>query len=206
MTLLAVGAAVAIAGCGQSSGDDQAAPPPSAPSSSASTDPSTTPPSSESSEPEPSSEPAPAPPPQASGDCRANELELSIGQGDAAAGTVYKQLRFTNVGDRECTVQGWPGVSYVGGDDGHQIGESAFREGEKGGAIELGKGESAFADIGMVNVGNFDQAQCEPEQVRGLRVYPPQETESMFVQLDGTGCRGDDIPGNQLTVKTIQKG
>ncbi|WAL69919.1 DUF4232 domain-containing protein [Amycolatopsis cynarae] len=138
--------------------------------------------------------------------CKSSELKLSLGRGDAAAGTVYRPLIFTNTGDHQCVLQGFPGVSYVGGDDGHQIGAPASRNGAKGAAVTLNKGESAFADVGLVNVQNYDAATCRPEQARGLRVYPPQETQSMFIDLPSTACANPGIPGNQLTVKTLEKG
>jgi hypothetical protein len=37
-------------------------------------------------------------------------------------------------------------------------------------------------------------------------VYPPQETASLYLELPTTGCGSDRIPGNQLTVTTIEKG
>jgi hypothetical protein len=147
----------------------------------------------------------PAPRPD-NGLCKAADLQLSLGHGDAAAGTAYKPLRFTNISDHPCTIQGFPGVSYVAGTDGHQVGAPAYRDGAKGAAIKLNKGETASADIGFVNVQNYDGTTCQPQPVRGLRVYPPQETEAKFVEYQGTGCANDKLPGNQLTVKTIHPG
>jgi hypothetical protein len=40
--------------------------------------------------------------------------------------------------------------------------------------------------------------------VRGIRVYPPHEYDSMFVPAPGTGCAATP-PGNQLTVQTIRR-
>lgn len=144
--------------------------------------------------------PAPASDPS---ECKVADLKLSLGRGDAAAGTVYRELRFTNKGSRTCKIQGFPGVSYVAGDDGHQVGPAAFREGTKGPAISLKPGMTVFAPLGMVQVGNYDPAVCKPTSVRGLRVYPPHEYDSMYVPAAGTGCAGSP-PGNQLTVRTIQ--
>ncbi|GAB2980536.1 DUF4232 domain-containing protein [Amycolatopsis acidiphila] len=138
--------------------------------------------------------------------CKSSDLKLSIGQGDAGAGTVYRPLVFTNVSDHTCTIQGFPGVSYVGGADGHQVGQPAVRVGAKGPAVTLNKGQTASAAIGFVNVQNFDTVTCQPQPVRGLRVYPPQETASLFVDMSTTGCGNDKIPGDQLTVKSIVKG
>lgn len=142
----------------------------------------------------------------ANGQCRSGDLKLSLGRAEGAAGTVYRPLVFTNIAGHQCVLQGFPGVSYVGGDDGHQIGAAAYRAGTKGGPVTLNQGESAFADLGLVNVQNFDPATCRPEQARGLRVYPPQETASMFVDLPATACANPNIPGSQITVKTIAKG
>ncbi|MFI7117678.1 DUF4232 domain-containing protein [Amycolatopsis sp. NPDC049868] len=158
-----------------------------------------------------SSAPAPQPvqpPAQASkndGLCKAGDVKLSIKDSDAAAGTVYRKLVITNASGHPCTIQGFPGVSYVTGADGHQVGEAAFRDGAKGGPVQLGNGESAIADVGFVNVRNYDEAVCKPTETRGLRVYLPQETASNFVPVQGLGCAGK-IPGNQLTVKTVHKG
>jgi hypothetical protein len=126
-----------------------------------------------------------------------------VGKGDAAAGTVYGALVFTNTGGKSCVIQGFPGVSYVAGSGGQQVGPAAVRVGAKGKAITLAPGASAQAPVGFTQVRNYDEAVCRPTPVRGLRVYPPHETASIFVPLDGTGCAGNP-PGQQLSVKTVQ--
>ncbi|WP_370444825.1 DUF4232 domain-containing protein [Amycolatopsis sp. CA-128772] len=150
---------------------------------------------------------APAAPPVAqpadNGLCKAGDVKLSLGQGDAGAGSRYRPLLITNSSAKPCTIQGFPGVSYVAGTDGHQVGKDAFREGGKGNAVKLNPGQTAAADIQFVNVGNFDPGACQPTQVKGLRIYLPQETASNFVPDEGTGCAGTKIPGNQLAVKTV---
>jgi hypothetical protein len=138
-------------------------------------------------------------------ECKVADLSLKFGGGDAAAGTTYRALVFTNKGTRTCTMQGFPGVSFVAGDDGHQVGPAAFRDGTKGPAVTLAPGASSFVDIGFVQVGNYDANVCKPTEVRGLRVYPPHDYDSMFLANPGTGCAGTP-PGNQLTVDTVKAG
>lgn len=138
--------------------------------------------------------------------CRSSDLRLSLGRGDAAAGTVYRPLEFTNVSDHPCVLAGFPGVSYVGGADGHQVGAPANRDGDTGSSITLGKGEAASATVGFTNIDNYDAVACQPQPVRGLRVYPPQETAALYIDMPTTGCGSDKIPGHQLKVKAIQKG
>jgi hypothetical protein len=138
------------------------------------------------------------------GRCESGDLRLSLAGGDAAAGTSYRSLVFTNVSGGPCTIQGFPGVSYVAGDDGHQVGAPAVRDGGRSTPITLAKGESASAVVGFVDVGNYDAVDCRPQPVQGLRVYPPEETVSKFVESPGTGCANDSI--QQLTVKPLQAG
>lgn len=147
----------------------------------------------------------PTPAAGSSKECKVADLKLSFGGGDAAAGTVYRALVFTNKGNRTCTIQGFPGVSYVAGDDGHQVGPAAFRNGSKGAVVTLKPGGTAFADIGFVQVANFEPSACKPTEVRGLRIYPPHEYDSMFIAAPGTGCSATP-PGNQLTVATVKAG
>lgn len=138
-------------------------------------------------------------------ECTAADLRLGLGQGNAAAGTTYRPLRFTNAGSRTCTIQGFPGVSYVAGDDGHQVGPAAFRVGTKGPVITLAPGRTAHAPVGFTQVRNFDPAVCRPTAVRGLRVYAPHDTAAMFLPMEGTGCAGTP-PSHQLVVRTMQSG
>jgi hypothetical protein len=208
--VLVSGALLLLAGCSGGESADAADPgvPDIAGSSSRQAPPSTAPPpASESVAPttvqaeQPPAEPAAG----NQGECKVADLELSFAGGDSAAGTTYRSLVFTNKGTRTCTIQGFPGVSYVTGDDGHQVGPAAYRAGAKGEVVTLNPGDSASSDIGFVQVANYDPAVCKPTDVRGLRIYPPHEYDSMFIASEGTGCAGTP-PGNQLTVGTVKPG
>jgi uncharacterized protein DUF4232 len=213
--LISGGAAIVLllAGCGSGGTAGQGSPDvPSIPGSSAT---STAPPAPTSAAPPATTAPSPAPgttkaeQPQAgpvagtTTECKVPDLKVSLGGGDSAAGTTYRAVVFTNKGTRTCTVQGFPGVSYVTGDDGHQVGPAAYRTGAKGALITLKPGGSASADVGFVQVRNFDAGVCRPTEVRGLRIYPPHEYNSVFLPAPGTGCAGTP-PGNQLTVATLK--
>ena len=135
--------------------------------------------------------------------CGTAELRGSLGPAEGAAGSVIAPLVLTNVGTRTCELRGFPGVSYVAGDDGHQVGPAAAMSGQRGGEVVLKPGAAAAAQLQMANVANFDAAVCNPTAVRGLRVYPPGDTASLYVEQAGTGCAGTP-PGNQLSVQTLQ--
>jgi hypothetical protein len=135
--------------------------------------------------------------------CPTASLRISLGEGDAGAGSTYRPLVFTNTGTAACQLRGFPGVSYVAGDDGHQVGAAAAMSGERGGEVRLVPGGSAAARLQLVNVQNFDAATCRPTPVRGLRVYPPGDTRSAFVPFATTGCAAEQLPGDQLSVQTM---
>jgi hypothetical protein len=134
--------------------------------------------------------------------CTTGELSLSLAEAEAAAGSVYRQLVFTNTGARTCELRGFPGVSYVTGADGHQVGPAAEMSGDRGGQVPIAPGGTARAQLRLVNVQNYDPAACSPTPVRGLRVYPPGDTAALFVAMEGTGCAATP-PGAQLSVQTI---
>lgn len=144
-------------------------------------------------------------PPAASSECTVADLTISLGVSEGTAGTMHRALVFTNTGKRICTIQGFPGVSFVAGDDGHQVGEAAVRVGEKGPVIMLKPAATATAPLAFRNIGALDPEECQPAPVRGLRVYPPHDTASEFVPFETTACAGTP-PGGQFTVGTVHEG
>lgn len=143
--------------------------------------------------------------PTSTPECRVANLTLSLGPSDGAAGHFYQALRFTNKGGSSCAIVGFPGVSYVTGDKGTQVGAPAQRDGAKGGQITLKPGATASSVLTLTDVGVFDSSACKPTTIRGLRVYPPDERSSMFVARSGTGCAGSP-PSPQLRVQTVKPG
>jgi hypothetical protein len=148
----------------------------------------------------PTKEPAPAG--QGPSRCTSGHLTGSLGPPEGTAGSVFRPLVLTNGGPGTCELRGFPGVSYVAGDDGHQVGPAAAFDGARGRAVVLAPGRKATARLRLVDVGVFDAGTCRPTAVRGLRIYPPGSTTSLFVPLEGRGCAGN--PGRpQLTVDTL---
>jgi hypothetical protein len=138
-------------------------------------------------------------------ECKPANLKLSLSGSDGAAGHFFQALRFTNVSKVACVIVGFPGVSYVTGDKGTQVGAPAQRDGAKGAQITLHPGQVASAVISETDIGVFDPSECKPTTTRGLRVYPPDSTASMFIAQTGRGCAGNP-PSPQLRVQTIKPG
>lgn len=136
--------------------------------------------------------------------CSPATLELGLGPAHGAAGSVDQTLRFTNVGDGACAMVGFPGVSYVRGDAGNQVGAPAQRTGPTDSGVVLQPGETGHADVSYTTVENYPDDECDPTHVRGVRVYPPNDTSAMYVPRPGTGCADPGV--NHLQVRAVQPG
>jgi hypothetical protein len=102
-------------------------------------------------------------------------------------------LQLRNIGSSTCVLYGYPGVSWVAGADGHQVGAAATRQpdptGEAEQTVTLAPGALASAPLNIVDAGVLSPSECKPVPVRGLRVYPPGERAAMFISLP-TGAGG----------------
>jgi hypothetical protein len=135
----------------------------------------------------------------ADGHCTLATVDVSLGEPEGAAGSSYYPLIFTNAGFQPCTLQGFPQVAYVAGDDSHQVGDPATQDGEAGAAVTLRPGEHAVANLQEVTVQNFPENVCDPTAVTGLKVSLPGSDDAAFVpQQDRTGCAAKNLPGGQF--------
>ncbi|MBP1301771.1 MULTISPECIES: DUF4232 domain-containing protein [unclassified Curtobacterium] len=129
------------------------------------------------------------------GRCTTGSLSGSVESGSGgAAGSTYVHLALRNTGSTTCTLQGWPGVSFVGGGSGEQIGAPATRdEASAHPTVTLAPGAVAVAPLKITQAENYPTATCDPVSADGFRVYPPGSTESLFVRDSGiTACRSTD--------------
>jgi hypothetical protein len=157
---------------------------------------SQTPPTATPSEPTSTSAGAQTPVAQAAGSKGCVSADLAVTLNPLRGDGMNKNrlaLTFTNRGAAECTLQGWPGVSFVTGDSGTQVGAAATREGNGGGtAVALAPGGSATSNLAISNADAFDPATCAPVDVRGLRVYPPDQKAAVFVERPGQACSAQE--------------
>jgi hypothetical protein len=131
--------------------------------------------------------------------CRTAQLALSLGRSEGAAGTIYYPIVFRNTSGSACALRGFPGVSSVGGDDGHQIGGAARRQlGRPARTVVLVPGAYGSAAYGQADALNYPKARCKPEHARGLRVYPPNAYAARYLPLAHLACSapvGDSVIG-----------
>ncbi|MCU1470878.1 MAG: hypothetical protein JWQ39_2027 [Glaciihabitans sp.] len=123
--------------------------------------------------------------------CRAADLKLSNGRSDGTAGSSYTPLIFTNAGLHPCTLTGFPGVSFAASNTGDPIGAPADRDKPKP-TITLGINEKASALLRITVAGNYGD-KCRQVSAAGLRIYPPDNTDSFFLPWDTSACANTDV-------------
>ena len=142
-----------------------------------------------------------------SGRCQSPELAGSLVpvEGGGGAGHYEVWIVLKNEASETCTLQGWPGVSFVGDGDGEQIGAAAeFDRSSPHETVTLEPGASAQALVRVAQAANYGD-ECGETPADGLRVYPPGEKRSLFVQndqLELTACADIDDP--LLEVQALQ--
>lgn len=148
---------------------------------------------------------SPTPAPASSATCGPGELAVGLrtSRGGAAAGSRYELLTFRNTSTSTCTVDGHPGVSFVGGGNGTQLGVAAEQAGAAH-VVRLAPGTSATALLRIANAYNYDAASCAPTTSDGFRVYPPDWRVSVFVPFRTDACQRDPGTGPQLLVSAVK--
>lgn len=107
--------------------------------------------------------------------CSASKLVVWAGEepGGGTAGSVYYRVQFTNLGTTPCTLFGFPTVSAVSL-QGKQIGAPAeHAPGKQAKTVKLGVGESASAQLQIVDALNYSKNECKPTLAAGLRIGIP---------------------------------
>ncbi len=146
--------------------------------------------------------------PTRTGPCQAAQLSATLTTGGGGgAGHQYPYLVLTNTGATACTLTGYPGVSFVAGGKGAQLGAAADRD--AGGiavtTITLAPGSAAHSQLSISAAGNYDPATCKPSAIDGVRVYPPNQTAALFVETTAyQGCANATV--KLLQVRPLQSG
>jgi hypothetical protein len=108
-------------------------------------------------------------------------------QGNGALGTIYYNLKFTNISGHACTMNGYPGVSAVSLANA-QLGSAASRDTAAVHPYVLVNGRSVTAVLGIVEAGNFTPSACHMTYAGGLRVYAPNQTVARIIPFPFEAC------------------
>ena len=203
------GIAAASAACSSSAG--QAVQPVAKASVAASASPTASPPAAGSPTASPSASTSESPSPSASpsgpAPCPSSGLQVTLGQGNGAAGSTYYPLDFSNNSGASCTLFGYPGVSFVTGIGGSQIGSAASRNPAlPSELITIPPGGVAHATLQVVNAENFAASACHMVTAHWLKVYPPNQTAPLYVSFTAHACSRKAKPVNILAVEAVRPG
>lgn len=138
--------------------------------------------------------------------CLASQLAGSTRSDVRTDSDVDVAITLTNTSTTTCTVQGWPGASVVGGENGTQLGRAAALDrSAPHPTVALQPRSDAHFVIRIVRPGDVSNAVCIPRVADGFRVIPPGETHSIFVEAPGYVACSADIP-TLLTVTALVPG
>ncbi|MFJ9368670.1 DUF4232 domain-containing protein [Nocardia sp. NPDC101769] len=132
--------------------------------------------------------------------CATSQLVLDKGVGGPVGGDWF--LRFINVSSTSCVLQGFPGVSQTLDAAGDPVGEPADRDqgpqAPKPVPVTLApNGTAQFEFITYPTQVNA----CAALRTNTLRVYPPDNTESLSLPWDSLICPS---PQRMLIVRAVQ--
>ncbi len=145
--------------------------------------------------------------PPGPGPCATSALNVTIPatSGGAAAGSVYYPIDFTNVSGSSCTLYGYPGVSFVTGQGGSQIGPAATRDSAfPKTLLTLAPGQVVHAELQVADAQNYPPATCgQLVNANWLEIYPPNQTAPVYVSFTAQACSKS---AQILSVMTVQTG
>jgi hypothetical protein len=134
--------------------------------------------------------------------CATSALQVKLGSSNGYAGGVYVIINFTNTSGSTCTLFGYPGVSLVTGPPYKQIGLAAKRStGSPKKLVTLAAGATANAQLQIVDALNFPSASCGPAKATALKIYPPNQTEPVYLPNTSTGC---SKPVQTIYISTVR--
>jgi hypothetical protein len=137
--------------------------------------------------------------------CLAADLQPQLGASQGTAGTIYQVVILTNSSGQTCTLYGYPGVSFVSGPGGSQIGKPATKNTVIAPSlITLAPGQQANLLLGIHDAGAYPPATCHLTTVSWLKIYPPGDYGAVYVQYKTQACAGKAV--STMSVTTVRAG
>ena len=139
--------------------------------------------------------------------CTTGSLQVTVGPGNGAAGSIYYPLLFTNTSSATCTMYGYPGVALVSQPGDSVLGGAAVRNATfPKQVVTLAPGAVAHASLQVGIAQNYPPAQCKPATGHFLQVYPPGEYAAVFVAFTTQTCTGRVGDGSTLGIYVVRPG
>jgi hypothetical protein len=121
--------------------------------------------------------------------CPTSALRATLGAAQGTAGSAYQVIVLANTSGKTCALYGYPGVSFVTGIGGSQIGKDAGRDrtiAPK--VVTLAPGQNGSFALRVVDTATLPAASCDPVTARWLKIFPPENTAALYVGYTARAC------------------
>ena len=133
--------------------------------------------------------------------CLATDLQPQLGDSQGTAGTIYQVVVLTNTSSQSCTLYGYPGVSFVTGQGGSQVGKPATKNTVLSPAlVTLAPGGKANLLLGVHDAGAYPASTCHMTSVDWLKIYPPGDYGAVYVRYNTQTCANPAVSTMSVTV------
>ena len=139
--------------------------------------------------------------------CTTSGLSVKLGAANGAAGSSFIPIVFTNTTGSSCSLLGYPGVSFVTGQGGSQIGSAAARVAtQPANNIVLAAGGVANASLRVVDAQNFSSSACQLTTASTLKIFPPDQTAPLYISYTSKTCASTSSAYQILYIQTVGPG
>jgi Protein of unknown function (DUF4232) len=121
--------------------------------------------------------------------CLTSTLRATLGAAQGTAGSAYQVIVLANVSGKACALYGYPGVSFVSGVGGSQIGKDAARDRTTAPkVVTLAPGQRGSFALRVVDTAALPAAGCDPVTANWLKIFPPENTAALYVGYTARAC------------------
>jgi hypothetical protein len=137
--------------------------------------------------------------------CLTSALRATLGAAQGTAGSAYQVIVLANVSGKACALYGYPGVSFVSGVGGSQIGKDAARDRTTAPkVVTLAPGQRGSFALRVVDTAALPAAGCDPVTANWLKIFPPENTAALYVGYTAHTCASKTA--SILTTRAITEG
>ena len=137
--------------------------------------------------------------------CLTSALRATLGAAQGTAGSAYQGIVLANISGKTCALYGYPGVSFVTGVGGSQIGKDAARDRTTAPkVVTLAPGQNGSFALRVVDAAALPTAGCDPVTARWLKIFPPENTAALYVGYTARACASKTA--TILTTRAVTEG
>jgi len=137
--------------------------------------------------------------------CLTSALRATLGAAQGTAGSAYQVIVLANSSGKTCALYGYPGVSFVSGVGGSQIGKDAARDRTTAPkVVTLAPGQSGSFVLRLADTAALPAASCEPVTADWLKIFPPENTAALYVGYTAHACASKTA--TILTTRAVTEG